>query len=92
MIELFTRIIEIKCTESNQKISLGKKVKIFVFLYRVIEIFIRIHRGKKLHKIESNEEDQKFLYFYTMIVIEIYIKITKVKCSELNKGRYGRED
>ena len=45
-----------------------------------------------MQKVESNEEDQKFLYFYTMIVIEIYIKITRVKCSELNKGRYKRGD
>ena len=56
VIEIFTRITDIKCTESNQKISLGKKVKIFVFLYRDYDrTFYSNHRGK-VHRVESNEE------------------------------------
>ena len=57
VIEIFIRITDIKCTESNQKISLGKKVKIFVFLYLDCDLtFYSNHKGK-LHKVESNEED-----------------------------------
>ena len=36
------------------------------------------------------EEIKIFVFLYR--VIEIFIRITEVKCIELNEGRYGRGD